>query len=363
MTDQNFKEIVQKLKPIELAPLPACPLVSVLMANYNYGRYIGEAIESVLAQTYQHFELIVCDDGSTDNSREVIEPFVSRDSRVRLVSKENGGVASALNAAYAASTGEIICLLDSDDLFLPEKLEKVVEACRESTQSGVCLNRIIKIDKEGRRFGYPGPVVFPEGWVAAEALGSGGRVRTMPPASAISFKRPVTDLLLPVPSQLRRVVDGYLAYTAQFFTELCAVRCTVTKFRCHGGSLSGTGEFTPRSVSRYVEDLNFLTALMREFLATHYGPRVAEELRLEDNSQYWNFLLALHVLTGDGSKEVGGEPIEKVVELIRPYRQRLLARMLLTLPPRLSQRALQSWTGQSASTGMIVWSLRSFLRI
>ena len=144
MTDQNLEKLAQKLKPIELSPLPTRPLVSVLMANYDYGRYIGEAIESVLAQTYQQFELIVCDDGSTDNSREVIEQFVSRDSRVRLVSKENGGVASALNAAYAASTGEIICLLDSDDLFHPEKLKKVVEAFRKFPHSGFCVHRINK---------------------------------------------------------------------------------------------------------------------------------------------------------------------------------------------------------------------------
>lgn len=363
MTDQELEKIAQKLRPIELSPLPDRPLVSVLMANHNYARYIAEAIESVLAQTYQHFELIVCDDGSTDNSREVVEQFVSRDSRVRLLSKENGGVASALNAAYAVSTGEIICLLDSDDLFLPEKLEKVVEAFKKFGRSAVCLNRIVKMDKEGRTFGYPGPVVFPEGWVAAEALRSGGRVRTMPPASAISFRKPVADLLLPVPSQLRRVVDGYLCYTAQFFTEVCAVHSALTKYRCHGGSLSGTGEFTAVSLSRYLEDLKSIIILMGEFLANHYGSRVAKELRIEDNSQYWSFLLALHVLSGDGSKEVCGEPLKKVVEHIRPYQQRLLARVLLALPVLLSQRALRCWTGQSASTAMIVRTVRSFLRI
>ncbi len=363
MTDQNLEKLAQKLKPIELPPLPTRPLVSVLMANYNYGRYIGEAIESVLAQTYQQFELIVCDDGSTDNSREVIEQFVSRDSRVRLVSKENGGVASALNAAYAASTGEIICLLDSDDLFHPEKLKKVVEAFKKFARSAVCLNRIVKIDKEGRTFGYPGPVVFPEGWVAAKALHGGGRIRTMPPASAISFRRPVTDLLLPVPSQLRRVVDGYLAYTTQFFTEVCAVHSALTKYRCHGESLSGTGEFTAVSLSRYIEDLKSIIILMREFLANHYGSRIAEEVRLEDNSQYWSFLLALHVLTGDGSKEVCGKPLESIVQNIRPFRQRLLTRLLLALPPRLSLAALQAWTGQSAGTAMVVRTARSFLRI
>ena len=114
-------DVAEKLKPMELPPLGESPLVSVLMGNYNYGRYIGEALDSVLRQTYSNFEVIVCDDGSTDDSREVVARYCDRDTRIRMVVKENGGLASALNAAYAASRGEIICLLDADDVFLPSE--------------------------------------------------------------------------------------------------------------------------------------------------------------------------------------------------------------------------------------------------
>src|ERR1700691_1036540 len=100
------------------------PLVSILINNYNYGRYIREAIESALTQTYTHTEIVVVDDGSTDNSFEVAASF---GNRVRLVRKENGGQASAFNAGFAASRGEIICFLDSDDLFIPTKVGRVVE--------------------------------------------------------------------------------------------------------------------------------------------------------------------------------------------------------------------------------------------
>lgn len=109
---------LEKLKPIPLEPLPDSPLVSILMPNYNYGRYIGEAIESVLRQTYPHWELIICDDGSTDNSCEVVKRYQDKDSRIKLIQKENGGMASALNAAYRECKGDIICLLDSDDVFV-----------------------------------------------------------------------------------------------------------------------------------------------------------------------------------------------------------------------------------------------------
>src|SRR5438132_1625714 len=104
-----------KLSPVFLPPLPQRPLVSVLVANYNYGAYVGQAIESVLGQTYGDFEVIVCDDGSTDNSCEVIGRYVRQDPRVKLVRKANGGMASSWNVAYRHSRGEVLCPLDSDD--------------------------------------------------------------------------------------------------------------------------------------------------------------------------------------------------------------------------------------------------------
>ena len=94
------------------------PLVSVIIGNYNYGRFISEAIESALNQTYKNFELIVVDDGSTDNSREIIESY---GDKLTAIFQENGGQGRAFNAGFAVSKGEIICFLDSDDYYYPEK--------------------------------------------------------------------------------------------------------------------------------------------------------------------------------------------------------------------------------------------------
>src|SRR6202789_3319887 len=119
-------ETLTGLYPIELRRLSAEPLVSILISNYNYARYIGESIQSALQQTYPNFELIICDDGSTDDSVSVIEEYLRKDPRVQLIRKANGGQASGFNAAFAASRGEIISLLDSDDRYLPNKIERVV---------------------------------------------------------------------------------------------------------------------------------------------------------------------------------------------------------------------------------------------
>ena len=84
---------------------------SIVISNYNYGRYLPDAIDSALAQTYADTEVIVVDDGSTDDSRRIIEAY--RD-RIVAIFKANGGQASALNAGFAASGGEVIVFLDAD---------------------------------------------------------------------------------------------------------------------------------------------------------------------------------------------------------------------------------------------------------
>ena len=114
-------ETITGLHPIELLRLSSEPLVSILISNYNYGRYIGESIQSALDQTYSNIELIICDDGSTDDSVSIIEEYQRKDPRLKLICKANGGQASGFNAAFAASRGEIIALLDSDDRFPAEQ--------------------------------------------------------------------------------------------------------------------------------------------------------------------------------------------------------------------------------------------------
>src|SRR5260370_20477576 len=102
-------------------------LVSIIIPNYNYGRYLRIAIDSALAQTYVPVEVMVVDDGSTDNSRAVIESY---SDRITPIVKANGGHGSALNAGYAASRGEIVIFLDADDELMPDAVEEVVKAWR-----------------------------------------------------------------------------------------------------------------------------------------------------------------------------------------------------------------------------------------
>lgn len=103
------------------------PMVSVIIPVYNASQFIEETIQSVLKQTYQHFEIILVDDVSTDASVSIIRKMMVTDKRISLLENDvNTGVAIARNRGVAASTGRFICFLDADDLWTPTKLERQV---------------------------------------------------------------------------------------------------------------------------------------------------------------------------------------------------------------------------------------------
>src|SRR5262249_10020117 len=116
------------------------PYVTVLITTYNYGRFIEQAIESVLSQVYpaDRVQIVVVDDGSTDDTWEVVKKY---GSRIEYYLKENGGQATALNLGFEKANGEIVALLDADDLFLPEKLRRIGEAFERDLRLGMVYHQ------------------------------------------------------------------------------------------------------------------------------------------------------------------------------------------------------------------------------
>lgn len=107
-------------------------LVSIVMPAYNSEKYIGETIESVLAQTYQNWELLIVDDCSTDNTPNIVRSYLGKDSRVKYYRlSQNLGAAAARNKAMYEATGEYMAFLDSDDLWYKEKLQKQTDFMKQ----------------------------------------------------------------------------------------------------------------------------------------------------------------------------------------------------------------------------------------
>ena len=115
------------------------PLVSVIVPVYNLEQYLERCIGSVLAQTYQNLEIILVDDGSTDNSGRICDKYQSTDKRIKVIHKENGGAPTAYNAGLDEATGEIIAFVDGDDSVLPSMFEILVEVLlKYNTQIAIC---------------------------------------------------------------------------------------------------------------------------------------------------------------------------------------------------------------------------------
>jgi glycosyltransferase involved in cell wall biosynthesis len=144
-TDQNtyfdaykFSQLPAWQNLIKQILQPQLPKVSVIIATYNNAQYIHQAIDSVLNQTYSHYEIIIIDDGSADHTKEVLQPYLEQYSQIiQYYYQENQGVSKARNLGIEMATGEYVVFLDADDLFLPDKLASQVSVFQAKPYLGI----------------------------------------------------------------------------------------------------------------------------------------------------------------------------------------------------------------------------------
>lgn len=222
--------------------------ISVIIDNYNYGRFIGKAIESVLQQTYKQYELIIVDDGSVDHSREVIAYYQQRyTDKIIPVYKKNGGQASAFNAGFAIAKGDIVAFLDSDDYWTEHKLARIVKAHQEYdiVQHNLMKNqeKFFSVLESGsirqllRKYGFYGKVM---------------------PTSALSFRRDLLKKVFPIPETpaLRICADAYIISHALYLAEIGSLNECLGVYRVHGSNhFCGAGDDSERS-SKIIAALN-----------------------------------------------------------------------------------------------------------
>ena len=183
---------------------------SIVVNNYNYVAFLGEAIESALGQTHPAEVIVVVDDGSTDGSRAVIAGY---EGRVVPVLKENGGQASAINAGFASATGEIVLFLDADDGLLPTAVEAAHRRFRGREPDLVKVAwPLYEVDRTGSRTGRVVPDdPLPEGDLRASVPRDGPAAHINPPTSGNAWSRSFLEQVLPMPEEDYRIwADVYL---------------------------------------------------------------------------------------------------------------------------------------------------------
>lgn len=257
---------------VHLRALPEIPLVSVLVTSYNHGRWLGLAVQSVLQQTYSNFEIVVCEDGSTDNSAQVLLDLARADSRIIVIQQANRGQCAAFNTAFAASKGDIICLLDCDDTFMPGKIEQVVRKFRSNPEFGNVANSVNLVDEDGLviqelradREGYLGPSMF--------------ILRKKPVStqcSGLSFRRAVLGAIFPLPEDLRIAADGAISGPALNIAATGAIPEVLSIWRIHGsnsgGAMSQLPSLTPEKMEETLDHLDFVLDHTSKFVSRRFG--------------------------------------------------------------------------------------------
>ncbi len=217
------------------------PLVSILINNYNYNQFLRDAINSALNQTYPNIEVVVVDDGSTDNSSEVITTY---GDAVIPVLKANGGQASAFNAGFAASKGDIICFLDADDIFLSKKVDEVVRILEDYQESLWCFHPLKKVDSAdilSTKSDCENLVQECDVRSAMRQGGSGMRQKlpfSLPATSGLCFTRPLLQQILPMPeAEGIGLGDTYLQFTSVALGKGFAALSNLAYQRVHDRNL------------------------------------------------------------------------------------------------------------------------------
>lgn len=203
-------------------------LVSVLINNFNYGRFLAKCIDSALAQTYKNKEIIVVDDGSTDDSIDVLERY--RES-VTIVRQVNGGQGAAYNTGYARSFGDVVVFLDADDVLAPGVLAQVVAAFSDDAVAKVQW-RLQVIDDRDQPSGGVFPDILHSGFVTniIQRFGMYGS----PPGSGNAFRRRAIDAFFPIEEALWRIAaDTVPVVAAPFSGRVVTLQDIGGSYRIH----------------------------------------------------------------------------------------------------------------------------------
>ena len=223
-------------KVAERRSRPMKPLVSILINNFNYGKYLAKAVDSALHQTYAPIEVVIVDDGSSDEFRQIISGY---NSKVIAVLKANEGQASAFNAGVASSKGNILCFLDSDDWFCPSKVEEVVKVFTEASfdTKPIMVHHPLEISDEltgkttGQAFGktHISPCNyydFARKHHFVEYIAG--------PTTGVSLNRRLANLLFPLPQTIRTSADDFVVRASSLLGEVYSLDKRLACYRLHG---------------------------------------------------------------------------------------------------------------------------------
>ncbi len=265
-------------------------LVSIIINNYNYDRFLAEAIDSALNQTYPHTEVIVVDDGSTDKSPEIIAGY---GDHILPILQANGKQAAAFNSGFASSKGDIIIFLDSDDYLFPYAIEKIVDIW--NSELAKVHYRLNVVDTVGQSLGYSSPqgtspLAQKEVWKTI--LDKGGYVST--PTSGNALNRHALEKLFPIPDEYKLTADDYLSFQVPFYGHVKAIEEPLGAYRIHNSNQWALSTVTAARFQRFVRhDLQNFDLIIKK--AKEFGYDYPSDLEQRSIGRLWSRIISLRL--------------------------------------------------------------------
>jgi CTP:molybdopterin cytidylyltransferase MocA len=298
----------------------AAVAVDIVIDNYNYGRYLADAIESACAQTHERVTVTVVDDGSTDGSRELLGEYKNR---VELVLKENGGQASALNAGFERCHGDVVLFLDADDTLHPGTAAEVAANFAADPELVKVQFRTEVIDAEGRPTGAIKPAAhlpMPSGDVRAAELASPYDMVWMA-TSANAFRTSALRRIMPIPeSPFRTSADWYLVHLTALLGTVASLDEVAGAYRLHGEN-SYEPQAPDLDLEHLRETIQFSASTSTELLALASELSLPRPGRILSIADLANRMISLR-LEPEGHPNPGESRGRLVADAIRAARRR-----------------------------------------
>jgi glycosyltransferase involved in cell wall biosynthesis len=225
--------------------------VSIAISNFNYGAFLKTAVESALSQTYQPSEVIVVDDGSTDDSHQVLKPYAGH---VRVFRLSHQGETASRNFGFSVCSGDLICFLDADDFLQPDTVARVVEFWKPTFTKVQFHLRVV--DRHGVDQRLLMPRCRLDSGIVSSALLRTGRYITSP-GSGNFYARSFLERILPVPTdEWPQSFDSYAATYAGFLGEIGAIHAPLGSYRVHKDNMTRavrSDTLEPAQIDRLLE--------------------------------------------------------------------------------------------------------------
>jgi len=273
------------------------PLVSIILPTYNCASFLPHSIGTILSQTYNSYEIIVIDDGSTDNTKEVLYPFMQRIKYIRL--EHNKGLPTARNTGIQSAQGKYIAFIDADDLWIPEKLRTDIEYFETHPEVSMVYSKHINIDEKGNDLNGNTKNKLPSGNIFTQLFSEQNFIIT----SSVVVRKEIFETTGLFDGQLFNCQDWDLWLRIAFHFQVAGIDKPLVKYRHNPHSLSKNRNnvlkyqkiVIDKIYNTFKDQENGINEkLYKKRLASHYAKVGRYYLRIGDkNRAKENFALSL----------------------------------------------------------------------